>query len=154
MEAPASFQPPPVPDAAPKNQGCARSALIGCGVVAALLLLCVVGVFLYIRNNPAAITDFLMMRQIESHWGPDVTEQDKADLRAAYAEFRTALIEKRVNTEGLRKLQFTLSANRSNQLNRDQVHQLTLDFREAASPSPGPGHTRTMSPSPVPTSSP
>ena len=154
METPASFQPPPVPDAGAKKQGCARSALIGCGVAAALLLLCIVGVFLYIRNNPAAITDFLMMRQIESHWGPDVTEQDKADLRAAYAEFRTALIEKRVNTEGLQKLQFSLSGNRSNQINREQVHQLTRDFRAAASRSPGPGHTQTMSPSPVPTSSP
>ncbi len=94
----------------------------------------------------------LMMRQIESHWGPDVTEQDKADLRAAYAEFRTALNEGRVNTEGVQKLQFTLSANRSNQINREQVHQLTRDFRAAANPSPGPGHG--VSPSPAPTASP
>jgi hypothetical protein len=153
VEAPASFQPPPPPDAAPTKQGCARTALIGCGIAAALLLLCVVGFFLYVRRNPGMMTD-LMMRQIESHWGPDVTEQDKADLRAAYAEFRTALNERRVNTEGVQKLQFTLSANRSNQINREQVHQLTRDFRAAAGPSPSsaPGHT--VSPSPVPTSSP
>jgi hypothetical protein len=153
VEAPASFQPPPAPDAAATKQGCARTALIGCGIAAALLLLCIVGFFLYVRRNPGMMTD-LMMRQIESHWGPDVTEQDKADLRAAYAEFRTALNERRVSPEALQKLQFTLSANRSNQINREQVHQLTRDFRAAANraPNPTPGHT--MSPSPVPTSSP
>jgi len=153
VEAPASFQPPPPPDAAPAKQGCARTALIGCGIAAALLLLCVVGFFLYVRRNPGMMTD-LMMRQIESHWGPDVTEQDKADLRAAYAEFRTALNERRVSTEGVQKLQFTLSSNRSNQINREQVHQLTRDFRAAANPSPGPGPGHTMSPSPAPTASP
>jgi hypothetical protein len=153
VEAPASFQPPPPPDAAPPKQGCARTALIGCGIAAALLLLCLVGFFLYVRRNPGMMTD-LMMKQIESHWGPDVTEQDKADLRAAYAEFRTALNERRVNREGVQKLQFTLSANRSNQINREQVQQLARDFRSAArsSPSPGPGHT--ISPSPAPTVSP
>ena len=153
MEAPASFQPPPPPDAAATKQGCARTALIGCGIAAALLLLCIVGFFLYVRRNPGMMTD-LMMRQIESHWGPDVTEQDKADLRAAYAEFRTALNERRVSPEGLRKLQFTLSANRSNQINREQVHQLTRDFRAAANPSPGLGPGYSVSPSPAPTASP
>ncbi len=105
------------------------------------------------RRNPSLMTD-LMMRQIESHFGPDVTEQDKADLRAAYAEFRTALNQGRVNREGVQKLQFTLSTNRSNQINREQVLQLTRDFRAAANPAsiPSPGQTR--SPYPVPTSSP
>jgi hypothetical protein len=153
VEAPASFQPPPPPDAAPTKQGCARTALIGCGIASALLLLCIVGFFLYMRRNPSLMTD-LMMRQIESHFGPDVTEQDKADLRAAYAEFRTALNQGRVNREGVQKLQFTLSTNRSNQINREQVLQLTRDFRAAANPAsiPSPGQTR--SPYPVPTSSP
>jgi len=153
VEAPASFQPPPPPDAAPTKQGCARTALIGCGIAAALLLLCLVGFFLYMRRNPSMMTD-LMMRQIESHFGPDVTEQDKADLRAAYAEFRTALNQRRVNREGVQKLQFTLSANRSNQINREQVLQLTRDFRAAANPAPNPSPGQTTSPSPVPTSSP
>jgi len=153
VEAPASFQPPPPPDAAATKQGCARTALIGCGIAAALLLLCIVGFFLYVRRNPGMMTD-LMMRQIESHWGPDVTEQDKADLRAAYAEFRTALNERRVSPEGVQKLQFTLSSNRSNPINREQVHQLTRDFRAAANPAPNPSPGHAMSPSPVPTSSP
>jgi len=151
VEAPASFQPPPPPDADATKQGCARTALIGCGIAAALLLLCVVGFFLYVRRNPGMMTD-LMMKQIESHWGPDVTEQDKADLRAAYAEFRTALNERRVSPEGVQRLQSTLSSNRSNQINREKVHQLTSDFRAAARSSPGPGHT--VSPSPAPTVSP
>lgn len=153
MEAPASFQPPPPPDAAATKQGCARTALIGCGIAAALLLLCVVGFFLYVRRNPGMMTD-LMMRQIEGHWGPDVTEQDKADLRAAYAEFRTALNERRVSPEGVQKLQFTLSSNRSNQINREQVLQLTRDFRAAAHLASNPSPGQTTSPSPVPTSSP
>ena len=105
------------------------------------------------RRNPSLMTD-LMMRQIESHFGPDVTEQDKADLRAAYAEFRTALNQKRVNREGVQKIQFTLSASRSNQINQEQVHQLTRDFRAAASPAPNPSPGQATSPSPVPTSSP
>ena len=153
MEAPASFQPPPPPDAAPNKQGCARTALIGCGIASALLLLCLVGFFLYMRRNPGMMTD-LMMRQIESHFGPDVMEQDKADLRSAYAEFRTALNQRRVNREGVQKLQFTLSANRSNQINREQVLQLTRDFRAAANPASNPSPGQTTSPSPVPTSSP
>jgi len=151
VEAPASFQPPPPPGEAPKGQGCARSVLIGCGIAALLGVACVVGFFLYIRRNPGVMTD-LMMRQIESHWGADVTEEDKADLRAAYAEFRAALNARRVNPEGVQRIQFSISSARNNTFNRDQVRQLAQALREAARGSTSPGPTSL--PSPVPTRSP
>lgn len=146
VEAP-GFGPPP-PETPSSRQGCARNALIGCGIAAFLLIAVLVGFFLYLRRNPGMMTD-LMMRQIETQWGPDVTEQDKADLRAAYADFRTALNEKRVSQQGVQKIQFSLSGNRSGKLNREQVHQLTEAFRTAASGTTLPDRTPSVAPAPT-----
>jgi hypothetical protein len=130
----------PVPPAVPPIQapagraGCARVAFIGCGALALVLLAVVVGLFLYVRRNPTFLTD-LMMNQIESHFASDVTEEDKRDLRAAYQEFRSAVGEKRVNQEAVRRVQVTFTSSRSSTVDREQVHTLTRAFREAAAPA-------------------
>jgi hypothetical protein len=132
-----SSQAPGIPPAEvpPGKQGCAKNALLGCGVAALVLFALLVGCFLYLRRNPALLTD-VMMKQIESHYGPDVTEQDKADLKAAYGDFRSAVNEKRVNREAVGRLQSTLSSNRSNRLGREDVQALTRAFREGAGKAP------------------
>ncbi len=125
-------------------------AFIGCGVLALALLAVVVGLFLYVRRNPTLLTD-LMMNQVESHFGPDVTEDDKRELRAAYRDFRAAVEQRRVNREAVRRVQVTFSGSRSGKLDRDQVHTLTRAFRESAGqPVPAPG-SPPGSPSPRPT---
>jgi hypothetical protein len=132
--------PVPVPGAPPgqtpaSRQGCGRAALIGCGVAGLLFLAVVVTLLLYARRNPAFLTD-LMMRQIESHYGADVTEDEKKALRAAYRDFREAVAEKRVSQAAVKRLQVTLSAGRSGSFDGEQVRALTQAFRSAAGGTP------------------
>jgi hypothetical protein len=102
-----------------------------------LLLAAVVGLFLYIRRNPAFLTD-LMMSQIESHFAPDVTDVDKRELREAYQDFRTAVEQNRANREAIRRMQFTFSGTRSSTVDHEQVRTLIRSFREAAGGRPAP----------------
>lgn len=124
--------PPPAPiEPAPPRRGCARTALIGCGAAALLVVLCLVGFMIYVQKRPTAITDF-MMRQIESNYASDVTEVEKAELRAAYAEFRQAVETKRAEREPLERVRRILTFNRTGEVSREQVRELTEVFREAA----------------------
>ena len=70
---------------------------MGCGILGVVVLLCFIGFIVYVRSHPEAFTDFLMNR-IEATFSSDVTEQDKADLRAAYAAYREKLRTKSVNS--------------------------------------------------------
>lgn len=131
-----STVPPTIPPPAPiepgaPRKGCARTALIGCGAAALLVVLCLVGFMIYVRKNPTAITDFVM-RQIESNYASDVTEAEKAELRAAYAEFRTAVENDRVDSEPLERIQRIMPFGRTTEVTREQVRELTRVFRETA----------------------
>jgi uncharacterized membrane protein len=109
----------------------ARNILVGCGVVAVLAVGAFAAFVYYVRSNPASITD-LMMKQIESHYGPDVTADQKRDLRAAYADFRKAITEHRVRPEAAQKIQVTFSSGSSRELTAEQVRELAAEFRQAA----------------------
>jgi hypothetical protein len=84
------------------------------------------------------------MKQIESHYGPDVTADQKQDLRAAYADFRKAITERRVRPETAQKIQFTFSSSASRGLTAEQVRQLAAEFREAAGTGSQPPPATTL----------
>jgi hypothetical protein len=113
--------------------------LIGCGVVALICVLAFVAFIFYVQNKPEAVTDF-MMKQIEKNYAPDVTQQEKEDLRTAYAAFRKTLEEdkdKKPPKEPMERLQTTLRfGGKSGQITREQVRELTRAFREAAGLEP------------------
>ncbi len=140
--------PPPVPSSPPAGtasakRGCWKGALIGCGVVAVVLVAGFVALAIYARRNPGKTAD-LMMKQIETHYAPDVTAEEKEQLRAAYNEFRKALEQRRVSRAPLDRLRGTLLAGGSgSEVTREQVRELTREFREAAgfSPAPAPPST-------------
>jgi len=143
-----SSAPPP-----PPRTNLARNILIGCGVVAFACVAVFVAFVLYVRNNPASMTDF-MMKQIESHYGPDVTEEQKRDLRSAYADFRKAVVARRVAPDSARRIQLNFSGS-SSQLTAEQVRGLTASFREAAggeSTEPPATAPQVLSPSVTPAS--
>lgn len=122
---------PPAP-AAPPARGCWKTGLIGCGSVALVVLLGLVAAILYIRRNPERMTDF-MMRQVESSYAADVTDEEKRQLRAAYAEFRRAVVEKRVSRDSFQDVRSTvLSGGPGSSVTREQVRSLTETFRTAA----------------------
>ena len=112
--------------------GCARGALIGCGSAAILVLLLFGAFTIYVRRKPEALTD-LLVRQIESNFAKDVTEQEKADLHSAYADFRVALKERRVGQEPLDRLRAVATAGMSGPVGPDQVRELAASFRKASS---------------------
>jgi hypothetical protein len=124
--------PPPAPiEPGPARRGCARNALIGCGAVALLVVLCLVAFMIYVQKRPTAITDF-MMRQIESNYASDVTEAEKAELRTAYADFREAVQADRARREPLERMRRIMTFNPGGEVTREQVRELTEVFREAA----------------------
>jgi hypothetical protein len=119
----------PSPSGLPANRGCWKGALLGCGGVAVLVVAVLIGLGIYVQKRPGSITDMLMER-IRDRYASDVTEADKANLEAAYAEFRSALEGKRVSREDLERVRATVKLGR--EIHREEVLELTRVFREAA----------------------
>ena len=148
MSTPADFAPPPPVEAPADRRGCLKKALIGCGAVALLIAICFIGLLIYVRQRPDALTD-IVMKQVESHYAADVTAEEKEQLRAAYADFRTALREHRVNREPLDRMRTTLvSSGSQSEVSREQVRNLTELFRKTAGGSPAPPSSPILTPSP------
>ena len=145
MSTPADFAPPPPVEAPANGRGCLKKSLIGCGAVAVLLAACLLAVIVYVRQRPDALTD-VVMKQVESHYAADVTAEEKERLRAAYADFRTALREHRVNREPLDRMRTTLVS--SGEVSREQVRSLTELFRRTAGGSTAPPASPILTPSP------
>jgi hypothetical protein len=123
--------PVPAPIEPRRSSGIWRKVLIGCGIAALLIVICFVGLILYLRQRPEAVTD-VVMNQVESHYASDVTPQDKEELRSAYRDFRKALQEHRVSREPLDRMRTTLIAGPQNEISREQVRELAGLFRRAA----------------------
>jgi hypothetical protein len=123
--------PAPAPIEPRRSGGVWRKVLIGCGIAALLIVVCLVGLILYLRQRPEAVTD-VVMNQVESHYASDVTPQDKEELRSAYRDFRKALQEHRVSREPLDRMRTTLVAGPKSEISREQVRELAALFRRAA----------------------
>jgi len=124
-----STAPPIEPAAPPANRGCWKAALLGCGGAAVLLVAALIGLGVYIQKKPTAVTDLLMER-IRAGYASDVTDADKSELDAAYADFRRALEEKRVRKEDMEKVRDAVKLGRV--VGREEVHGMTRVFWEAA----------------------
>ena len=141
-----STAPPIEPAAPPANRGCWKAALLGCGGAAVLLVAALIGLGVYIQKKPTAVTDLLMER-IRAGYASDVTDADKSELDAAYADFRGALEEKRVRKEDMEKVRDAVKLGRV--VGREEVHQMTRVFREAAGNAGGTRRSAPESPPPA-----
>ena len=147
MSTPADFAAPPA-EVPADRRGCLKKALIGCGAVALLIAICFIVFLIYVRKNPDALTD-IVMKQVESHYAPDVTTEEKQQLRDAYADFRTALREHRVSREPLDRMRTTLvSSGSQSEVSREQVRSLTELFRRTAGGGTAPPAPAILTPSP------
>ncbi len=124
-----STAPPIEPAAPPANRGCWKAALLGCGGAAVLLVAALIGLGVYVRNKPTAVTDLLMER-VRAGYASDVTEEDKSKLDSAYADFRRALEDRRVRKDDMEKVRDAVKLGRV--VGREEVHDLTRVFGEAA----------------------
>jgi hypothetical protein len=140
----------PALEAPPAKGGCLRAGLIGCGVVALLLVLGFVGIVLYAKKNPGFFLDFAVS-QIEKNYGPDVTEEDKRDLRAAVADFKEAIRSGAVKKDrgGAWQKSFSMRGNTSGKLTHEDVRELIRTFREAAGKEPSTLPTAAPVPTPA-----
>jgi hypothetical protein len=134
----------PAPPGVPANRGCWKSALLGCGGVAILLVAAFVAIGIYIQNKPAAVTDLLMER-IRAGYAEDVREEDKTALEDAYADFRQALEARRVAKEDVEEVRDAVKLGGT--VDRGEVQELTRVFRKAAG-SPPPDAVPDELPSP------
>jgi len=129
--------PPPAPlEPVPAGRGCAKNALVGCGIAALVVVLAFVALVFYVQKRPTVLTDF-MMKQVEKSYAADVTEAEKQELRAAYASFKTAVEQGKAAREPMERVRVILSPGRTGEITREQVRQLTEAFREAAAGSAG-----------------
>lgn len=119
----------PAPPGSTSNRGCWKAALLGCGAAAILCVAALVGIGVYVQKRPAAVTDLLMER-VRSGYATDVTSEDKAELDSAYADFRRELEAKRVSKADMEKVRDAVKIGR--EVGREEVHELTSVFREAA----------------------
>jgi hypothetical protein len=121
-----------------------RAALMGCGGVALLCVLAFVGLMLYSRKNPGMFLDFAM-RNVESRFGPNVTDQDRKDLRDVVAELKDAIRENRIRANRNAGWQGSFGfRTRSETISHEDVREIIRGFREAIVP------VRSASPSPAP----
>lgn len=138
---------PPAPIEPAAGRGWGKKVLIGCGVFALIVAACLLALVLYLRQHPETATDFAM-KQVETHYAADVTPQERADLQAAYADFRTALKEHRVPREPLERMRSRLMMGGSqNEISREQVRELMAIFRQAAGSGPSRGSSAVPAPS-------
>lgn len=136
--------PPPA-----ERRGCGKKALIGCGVAALIVAALCLAFILYVRQKPEVITDFVM-KQVESHYAPDVTETDKQELRDAYAEFRQGLKEHRASKEPLERMRATLvSSGPKNEITHEQVREMIRLFRERGGSLPASPAVEITEPAPT-----
>ena len=94
-------------------------------------MLCVaalIAVGVWVQKHPEKVTD-LLVDNIRDRYASDVTEQDKADLDAAYADFRQALVARRVRDEDMERVRRTVKLQ--GEVRRDEVLELTRVVREA-----------------------
>ena len=94
-----------------------------------LCVLALIGLGWWVQRNPAFVTD-LLMDSIRERYASDVTEQDKADLEAAYGGFRTAVETRRVRQTDLDRIRRSVGLR--GEVRREEVLELTRIFREAA----------------------
>ena len=137
-------------DRPPEKGGCMRAGLIGCGIVALLCVLIFVGGVLFVRKNPGMLLDFAM-KGIESNYGPDVTEEDKKELRAAVEDVKEAIRTNRMRDD--RSMGFQRSfrmRNSSSKLSHEDVQELIRAFREAAGKPARPAGEPPLAPTMVP----
>jgi hypothetical protein len=142
----------PTLEAPAAKGGCLRAGLIGCGAVALILVLAFVGVVLYAKKNPTFMVDFAMS-QIESNFGPDVTETDKLELKTAVADFKAAIRSGKVGSDrssGLQRSFNMRGRSSSGKLSHEDVQDLIRTFKEAAGREPAPVPTFAPAPSPSP----
>jgi hypothetical protein len=131
--------PPPIEPASPgstSNRGCWKAALLGCGGVAILCVVALVGIIIYLQKHPETLTDLLMDR-VRAGYSADVTADDKSELDSAYADFRRELVAKRVSKDDMERVRDAIKHGR--EVSREEVHELTRVFRDAARHSGGAG---------------
>lgn len=124
----------PAPAGLPANRGCWKGALYGCGGAAVLIVVCLVGLGIFVRKQPGKVTDMVMER-IRERYASDVTAEDKADLDAAYSDFRRTLEAGQVRKEDLDRVRVTIKLGR--EVHREEVQELTRVFRESAEAAAG-----------------
>ena len=153
----ASVAPPPIEPGGPRpgasGRGCARQALVGCGAVALVVAVGLISFLIYLRRHPERMTD-AVMNQVQSNFAPDVTAQDKEDLRAAYAAFRPKLVNGTASRQSLQDLRSILmSGGFGSSVSREQVRQLIEIFRTGtrrdAPTGTSPGSLSTTIPAPA-----
>lgn len=89
----------------------------------------VIAMGIWVQKNPAKLTD-LLMDNIRDRYASDVTEQDKADLDAAYSDFRRALEERRIRDDDMDRVRRVVKLQ--GEVRREEVLELTRVFRDAA----------------------
>lgn len=118
----------------PGGKGCSRVALIGCAVV--LVLVAIVALTFLVKADDFAEWAF---RQIEpdlvSRLSEDVGEEERAELAAAFEEFRGALSSGAIDPAAARALQaelMELVRKPKGEIDADDVESLTAALRRAA----------------------
>lgn len=136
---------PEVPPASPFDskphepaalRGCSRPVLIGCGVtvlVGALLFL-----LLIVKARDLFVWAFeTNARQILANLPPEVTAEDEERLRRAFDGASAAVLEGRIDLDGLQDLQSALALAGRPSVTRDEILQAIEALeRVAATPPP------------------
>ena len=146
---PEPFAPAPRPL---KSPGCGRGALIGCGVLVAIVGIGAVGLALNVNRMLVWILQRLEA-QVETKLPADLTAEERTRFKSAFADLYRTVQEGKVDPIAVQSLQrelFALSSDVDRGLTREQVLRLTEAVEKAAGraspagalPPPRPAATR------------
>src|SRR5688572_26031107 len=147
---PEPFAPAPRPL---KSPGCGRGALIGCGVLIALLGIGAVGLALNVNRMLVWILQRLEA-QVETKLPADLTAEERTRFKSAFADLYRTIQEGKVDPVAVQALQrelMVLATDVDRGLSREQVLRLTEAVEKAAGHQPRPareGPADVGSPSP------
>lgn len=132
---PEPFAPAPRPL---KSPGCGRGALIGCGILIALLGIGAVGLALNVNRMLVWILHRLEA-QVEAKLPADLTAEERTRFQSAFAELYRTIQEGKVDPIAVQSLQRELMAMATDVdrgLTREQVLRLTEAAERAAGHPP------------------
>ncbi len=127
-------------DAAPQDpaalKGCSRPVLIGCGATVLIGALCFL--LLIVKAKDLFIWAFeTNAQQILANLPPDISDEEEERLRRAFDGASNAVIEGRIDMNGLQDLQSALALAGKGSVSREEILEATLALeRIAQAPSP------------------
>ena len=132
------------PEARPARSGCGRAALIGCGVVVVLVGIAAIVFMMNYKRYAGGLLSWSfgkLEEQIFAGMAPDVTQEERDRLRAAFRDALAAAQSGQSDPQALSRIQgqvMEVAQRQKGQISREDVRKLTEALEAVAGKGASP----------------